>query len=141
MADDHAVLTQLRATLSGLSAAQQLEATTQRQIFAAVSDALGGVVFSSPLRALMKAEVDAFLVRLTSSQSGGGGSAPVKRQRKAAAPQRRRKAASSGEDEEPEPSAEGEEEASESDFEETSGARAAGGARALGAAARACVAR
>jgi hypothetical protein len=130
-ADEHVALVQLRATLSALSAAAQLETTTQREIFAAVSDAMGGATFNAATRAVMKAELEGFLIRLTQSQSGapsGGGEAavPAKRPRKAAQPQRRKKAASSGEDEESEPSAEaseGDEEASDSDFEETSGAQ------------------
>jgi hypothetical protein len=127
-ADEHVALVQLRATLSALSAAAQLETTTEREIFAAVSDAMGGATFNAATRASMKAELSGFLIRLTQSQSGGGEAAqPAKRPRKAAQPQRRKKAASSGEDEESEPSAEaseGDEEASDSDFEETSGAKA-----------------
>jgi hypothetical protein len=129
-ADEHVALVQLRATLSALSAAAQLETTTQREIFSAVSDAMGGATFNAATRAVMKAELEGFLVRLTQSQSGapsGEAAVPAKRPRKAAQPQRRKKAASSGEDEESEPSAEaseGDEEASDSDFEETSGAHA-----------------
>ena len=130
MAEQEAALTQLRATLGALSAAQQLESTRPSQIFSAVSDALGGVTLSSPTRKSMKAEVDAYLLCLASQsqRSGEAEAPPAKRQRKPAAPQRRPKQASSGEEDESEPSAEaseGEEEASDSDFDETSGACAA----------------
>ena len=124
---DQAVLTQLRTTLEALTAAQQIESTTQREIFNSVSDALGGAAFSSHLRTLMKAELDSYLVRLTQSQTGSGAAAPAKRSRKAAAPQRRTKKASSDGDDESDPSEhpdeDEEDEASESDFEETSGTR------------------
>ena len=124
--DDAEALAQLRATLGALTSAE-LERKTQRDIFDSVSAALGGVAFSSPLRAQMKAELEGFLVRLSQSQGEAASTQGGKRPRKAAAPQRRRKAASSGEDDESEPSAEasdGEEEASDSDFEETEGALA-----------------
>jgi hypothetical protein len=70
-----AVLLELRAVLDDLSP-EALESTTQRQIFARVTDALGGASIEAH-RKVMKAEIDKFLVVVGSQSEAAPSPAPA----------------------------------------------------------------
>jgi hypothetical protein len=69
------VLRELRAVLAELSP-EEMESTTQRQIFSRVTDALGGAPLDAH-RAAMRAEIDSFLVVVGSQSEPVAAPAPA----------------------------------------------------------------